>query len=79
MDKKKYIQDTEYLLHQLPILHKNLYSLITKEKFLSIGESIINKIKEEEFREKILIFFTFSNVNYQGHIHLHTWKKVPMF
>lgn len=52
MDKKEYIEDTEYLLRNLPILHKNLYSLITKEKFLSIGKSITKKIEDKNFKTK---------------------------
>lgn len=82
MDKKKYIQDTEYLLHQLPILHKNLYSLITKEKFLSIGESIINKIKEEEFREKDFNLLLLSLLSAIKDPHTSTYtngQKVPIF
>ncbi len=50
MDKKKYIEDIEYLVQNLPLLHKNLYALITKEKFLSVGESIIKRIKDKDLK-----------------------------
>lgn len=52
MDKKKYIEDLEYLLQNLPILHKNLYALITKENFQNLGEETIKKIQNHEFKEK---------------------------
>lgn len=82
MDKKKYIEDTEYLLHKLPILHKNLYALITKEKFLNIGESIINKIKEKDFKEtdfNLLLLSLFSAIK-DPHTSTYTnGRKVPIY
>lgn len=52
MDKNKYIEDIEYLLKNLPLLHKNLSALIPKEKFLSIGDSIIQRVQDKNFKSE---------------------------
>ena len=65
MDKNKYIEDIRYLQKNLPILHKNLYSLITKERFLALGESIIKKIQKDDFKPEdfnLLLLSLFSQI-----------------
>jgi hypothetical protein len=55
MKKIDLIKDVEYLLKKLPKVHKDLYALITKEKFLEVGNSIIENIKSKEFKKKNFI------------------------
>jgi len=82
MDKKKYIQDIEYLLQNLPLLHKDLYALITKEKFLSIGESIIEKIKDKDFETKYFNLLLLSLLSAIKDPHTSTYtngRKAPIY
>ncbi len=56
MKKQELINDLEYLLKKLPKVHKNLYALITKEKFLEVGKAITEEVSHKDFKKKNFIF-----------------------
>lgn len=82
MKKSELISDVEYLLKKLPKVHKDLYGLITKEKFLEIGNSIIEKIQSKEFKKKnfILTLFPLFSAIKDTHTTIYTvGNKTPVY
>jgi len=65
MNKQKLVNDVEYLLKNLPELHNDLFSLISKEEYINIGKSIIKTIHKRDFKVetfKLLLLTLFSKI-----------------